>query len=120
MPAAGLTPDQLRDQLTEASKKYMEDASITVVVKRSTARKVYITGQVAKQGPYPLIVPTTVMQLISLAGGLAEFADSKNIVVIRTENGRQVAHKVNYKEVMSGKKLAQNIELKPGDTVLVP
>jgi len=118
--AAGLTPDQLRERLTEESKKYMEDANITVVVKQINSRKVYISGQVAKQGTFPLIAPTTVMQLISLAGGLAEFADSKNIVVIRTENGRQVAHKVNYKDVMAGKKLAQNIELRPGDTVLVP
>jgi polysaccharide export outer membrane protein len=118
--AAGLTPDQLREHLTEESKKYLEDASITVVVKQINSRKVYITGQVAKQGPYPLTAPTTVIQMISLAGGVAEFADSKNIMVIRTENGRQVAHKVNYKEVMAGKKLAQNIELKPGDTVVVP
>jgi polysaccharide export outer membrane protein len=118
--AAGLTPDQLRERLTEESKKYMEDANISVVVKQINSRKVYITGQVAKQGPYPLSAPTTVVQLISLAGGLAEFADSKNIVVIRTENGRQVAHKVNYKDVIAGKKLTQNIELKPGDTVLVP
>lgn len=118
--AAGLTPDQLRERITEESKKYLEDANVTVVVKQINSRKVYITGQVAKQGPYVLNVPTTVMQLISLAGGLQEFADSKNIVVIRTENGRQVAHKVNYKDVLAGKKLAQNIELKPGDTVLVP
>jgi polysaccharide export outer membrane protein len=118
--AAGLTPDQLRDRLTEESKKYMEDANITVVVKQINSRKVYITGQVAKQGQYPLSGPTTVVQLISLAGGLGEFAGTKNIMVIRNENGRQVAHKVNYKEVMAGKKLAQNIELKPGDTVVVP
>src|SRR5262245_6394808 len=51
--AAGLTPDQLRDRLTEESKKYMEDANITVVVKQINSRKVYITGQVAKQGQYP-------------------------------------------------------------------
>src|SRR5262245_31610971 len=118
--AAGLTPDQLRERLTDESKKYMEDANITVVVKQINSRKVFITGQVAKQGPYSITGPTTVMQLISLAGGLAEFADGKNIVVLRTENGRQVAHKVNYRDVMAGKKLAQNIELKPGDTVLVP
>jgi polysaccharide export outer membrane protein len=118
--AAGLTPDQLRERLTEESKKYMEDANITVVVKQINSRKVYITGQVAKQGPYPLAGPTTVMQLISLAGGVGEFADSKNIMVLRTENGRQVAHKVNYKDLIAGKKLNQNIELKPGDTIVVP
>jgi polysaccharide biosynthesis/export protein len=118
--AAGLTPDQLREHLTEESKKYLDDANITVVVKQINSRKVYITGQIAKQGPYTLSGPTTVMQLISMAGGVAEFSDSKNIMVLRMENGRQVAHKVNYKELVAGKKLAQNIELKPGDTIVVP
>jgi polysaccharide export outer membrane protein len=118
--AAGLTPDQLRERLVEESKKYIEDPNITVVVKTINSRKVFITGQVAKQGPYPLTSPTTAMQLIALAGGLAEYADSKNITVLRTENGKQVAFKLNYKEVTSGKKLSQNIELKPGDTVVVP
>lgn len=118
--AAGLTPDQLRERLMEESKKYLEDANVTVIVKQINSRKVYITGQVGKQGPYPLMGPTTVLQLISLAGGLAEYSDSKNIIVIRTENGRQVAHKFNYKEVIAGKRLAQNLELKPGDTVVVP
>ncbi len=118
--AAGLTPDQLRDRLMEESKKYIEDPNITVIVKTINSRKVFITGQVAKQGPYPLTGPTTAVQLIALAGGLAEYANSKNIVILRTENGRQVSYKLNYKEVVSGKKLAQNIELKPGDTIVVP
>ena len=81
----------------------MEDANITVVVKQINSRKVYITGQVAKQGPYPLTGPTTVLQLISLAGGVAEFADSKNIMVLRTENGRQVAHQVQLQGSHGGK-----------------
>jgi polysaccharide export outer membrane protein len=118
--ASGLTPSQLRDRLMEESQKLMEDPNVTVVVKQINSRKVYITGQVGKQGPYPLNGSTTVLQLIALAGGLGEYADSKNIVLLRTENGRQVAHKINYKDVVSGKKLNQNIELKPGDTVIVP
>jgi polysaccharide export outer membrane protein len=118
--AAGQTPDQLREKLTEESKKYLEDPNVTVIVKEIRSRRVFIQGQVAKQGPYPLTGPTTVLQLISLAGGMGEYADSKNIMVVRIENGKQVPHKFNYKEVISGKKLAQNIELKPGDTVVVP
>ena len=118
--AAGLTPAQLRDRLTEASKKYFEDPSITVVVKQMNSRKVFITGEVAKPGPYPLTGPTTVLQLISIAGGLREYADGKKIIVIRTENGRPMAYPFNYKDVVSRKNLRQNIELKPGDTVIVP
>jgi polysaccharide export outer membrane protein len=118
--AAGLTPIQLRDRINEESQKYMEDPNVTVVVKQINSRKVYITGQVGKIGAYPLSGPMTVLQLLSTVGGIGEFAKSKNIMILRTENGRQVSHRFNYKEVVSGKKLAQNIELKPGDTIVVP
>jgi polysaccharide export outer membrane protein len=118
--AAGLTPEQLREKITEESKKYMEDASITVVVRQINSRKAFITGEVNKPGPYPLTSPTTVLQLISLAGGLREYADSKKIVIMRTVNGKPTSLKFNYKDVVNGKNLAQNIALKPGDTVVVP
>jgi polysaccharide export outer membrane protein len=120
VPAAGLTPAQLRERLIEASKAYFEDPSVTVVVKQMHSRKVFITGEVNKPGPYPLIGPTTVLQLISIAGGLREYADSKKIIIVRNENGKATSYKFNYKNVVAGKSLQQNIELKPGDTVLVP
>lgn len=118
--AAGLTPEQLREKLTEESKKYMEDPNITVVVRQINSRKAFITGEVSKAGTYPLTSPTSVMQLIAMAGGLREYADSKKIVIMRTENGKQISLKFNYKDVIAGKNLQQNIELKPGDTVVVP
>jgi polysaccharide biosynthesis/export protein len=118
--AAGLTPEQLHAKLVEESKKYMEDANITVVVREINSRKAFITGEVNKPGPYPLTAPTTVMQLISMAGGLRDYANAKNIMIMRSEAGRQIALKFNYKDVASGKNLKQNIELKPGDTVVVP
>lgn len=118
--AAGLTPEQLGEQLTAESKEYIEDPTVTVVVKEIKSRKVYITGSVGKIGSYELSGPTTVLQLIAMAGGLGEYADTKNIVILRNENGKQVTYRFNYKEVASRKKLAQNIELKPGDTVIVP
>jgi polysaccharide export outer membrane protein len=118
--AAGLTPAQLRDHLIDASKHYFEDPSVTVVVKQMNSHKVFITGEVAKPGPYPLVGPTTVLQLISIAGGLRDYADSKKIIIIRTENGKPASYPFNYKDVVSRKNLRQNIELKPGDTVIVP
>jgi len=118
--AAGLTPEQLRKKLTEESQKYMEDPSITVVVREINSRKAFITGEVNKPGPYPLLSPTSVMQLIAMAGGLREYANSKGIIIMRTENGGQISLKFNYKDVVAGKNLKQNIELKPGDTVVVP
>ena len=118
--AAGLTPEQLREKLTEESRKYMEDPNITVVVRAINSRKVFITGEVNKPGPYPLAGPTSVMQLIAMAGGLREYANSKGIVIMRTENGKPISLKFNYKDVIAGKNLKQNVELKPGDTVVVP
>ena len=69
---------------------------------------------------YTLTSQTTVLQLIATAGGLTEFADQKNVSVMRIENGKPVRYPFNYKDVAKGKNLKQNIELKPGDTVIVP
>ncbi len=118
--AAGLTPTQLRDWLVEASKEYFEDPAVSVGVKQMNSRKVFITGEVYKPGPYPLVGPTTVLELISLAGGLKDYADRKNILIVRTENGRPMSYLFNYKDVVSRKNLEQNIALKPHDTVIVP
>jgi polysaccharide biosynthesis/export protein len=118
--AAGLTPTELRDRLTAASQRFVADPNVTVVVRQMNSRKVFITGEVAKPGTYPLSGPTTVLQLIALAGGLREYADAKNISILRAEKGRSVSFRFNYKDVASRKNLGQNIELKPGDTVVVP
>jgi polysaccharide export outer membrane protein len=118
--AAGLTPEQLRERILAEARRYIEDPSPTVVVKEINSRRVFITGQVEKPGPYPIAAPMTVLQLIAISGGLKEFADGKNILVMRTENGRQVAYSFDYKELLKGKNLRQNIGLKPGDTVVVP
>ena len=118
--AAGLTPEQLRAHLVAAAAKYVEDPNATVVVKEIHSRKVFITGNVAKPGPYDLTSDLTVLQLIAMAGGLQEYADKKGIVVLRTENGRQQSHKFNYKDVIRQKHVEQNLVLKPGDTVVVP
>ena len=118
--ASGLSPEQLRLQLIEAASKIIEEPSVAIVVKAINSRKVFVTGQVGKAGPYPLSGTTTVLQLIATAGGVLEYADSKNIRVMRTENGKPVSYRFNYKDVIKGKNLKQNIELKPGDTVIVP
>jgi polysaccharide export outer membrane protein len=119
--AGGLTPDQLREAVNTEARRFVEDPSVTVVVKQINSRKLFITGQVEKPGPYPLTGRTTVLQLISMAGGLKEFADDKRILIMRTDTaGQQTGYPFNYHQVVSGKNLKQNIELKPGDTVIVP
>jgi len=120
LQAAGLKPEELRLRITEAASKLLESPNVSVRVRDIKSRKVYITGMVANPANYPLLGPTSVMQLIATAGGVLEYAKSKDIRVLRTENGRQVAHRFNYNDVRQGKNLQQNIELKPGDVVIVP
>ncbi len=120
IPAAGLTPEALREQIQKAAGKYVQEPNVTIVVRQINSRKVFITGEVKTPGAYPLTGPRTVMQLIALAGGLNEYADAKSITVTRSEQGRQRSFKFNYKDVAHGKGLEQNILLKPGDTVVVP
>jgi polysaccharide export outer membrane protein len=120
IPAAGLTPEQLRDRIVQKANLLFEDARVTIVVKEVNSRQVFITGLVARPGPYPLRRNLTILQLIATAGGLLDFANGERIGVVRTVNGRQIGFPFNYKEVNNFKKLEQNIELQPGDTVVVP
>jgi polysaccharide export outer membrane protein len=118
--AAGLTPDQLRGALLQAAELLLDDPNATVVVKEIHSRRAFITGSVEKPGMYPLNVPMTVVQLIATAGGLREFVGGRNIVILRREGGRDVRFPFDYRAVVSGRRLEQNIELRPGDTVIVP
>jgi polysaccharide export outer membrane protein len=118
--AAGLTPLQFRDKLAEAARRFLEDPVVSVSLRQVNNNRVFITGQVANPGAVSLAGPTTVLQLIAMAGGLNEFADRKRIVVTRVERGTTTSHTFNYEDVLKGKNLPQNIVLKPGDTIVVP
>jgi polysaccharide export outer membrane protein len=121
IPAVGLTPDQLRQKITDAGSKFVEAPVVTVIVKDIKSRQVSITGEVGKSGWYPINGPMNVIQLIALAGGLQEYADGKHISILRTEKGQPVSYRFNYDEVVKKRRnLKQNIELKPGDQVVVP
>jgi polysaccharide export outer membrane protein len=118
--ASGLTPEQLRARVVEQAAKYLEDPTATVVVKQINSRRVFITGSVEKPGSYQLTTRTTVMQLIATAGGLKEYAKKDEIKILRTDAQRDHRFPFDYDRVVAGKNLGQNIELKPGDTVVVP
>jgi polysaccharide biosynthesis/export protein len=115
----GLAPDALRLQIQNEAAKYVNDANVTVIVKQVNSRKVFITGQVTRPGEYPLTASRNVMQIIALAGGLTEYADAKSIKIMRGQ-AQTTVFNFNYREVERGKNLSQNIQLKPGDTLIVP
>ena len=118
--AAGFTPDELADRIQKAAREYITDASVTVVVRQMNSRKVFITGEVTRPGAYPLTSTMTVMQLIAVAGGLTEFAQSKKISIMRLEGGQTRTFTFHYNDVAQGKRRQENLVLKPGDTVVVP
>ena len=117
--AAGLTPMQLADSLTEKLKKYLADPRVTVVVTQMNSQRIYILGEVLHSGAIPLLPNMTVLQALATAG-FTQFANTKNIYVLRTQNGQQQKMPFNYRQAMKGDTVAQNINLKPGDTIVVP
>jgi len=119
IPAAGLSPLQLKESITEKLKKFIADPRVTVVVTSMASRRIFVTGEVVHTGPMTLLPHMTVLQALSQAG-FTQFANPKAIYLLRTENGKQVKLPFNYKEVVKGNHPEQNIVLKPGDTVVVP
>jgi len=115
--ASGLTPKQLEKALTDGLAKFINQPEVTVQVTTVNSRKYYIQGEVQRPGAYPLVVPTTVLEALVNAGGFREFANTKKITVLR--NGRE-RMRFNYKDVTRGKHPEQNIQLQPGDQIIVP
>lgn len=118
--AAGMTPGKLADQLTESLKKFITDPQVTVIVSAINSQRVYILGEVTRAGAYPLLPGMTVLQALSSAGGFTEFANTKKIYVLRQVKDRQQKFSFNYKDVINGKGVEENITLEPGDTIVVP
>ena len=117
--AAGLTPLELKDSITEKLKKYISDPRVTVVVTAMNSRRIFVTGEVSHSGPISLLPHMTVLQALAQAG-FTQFANPKAIYLLRTQDGKQAKLPFNYKEVVKGNHPEQNIELKPGDTIVVP
>ncbi len=118
--AVGLTPMELAGVIREELKKYITNPQVTVSVSEINSRRIYVTGEVTKAGAYQLLPHMTVLQALTGSGGFTAFARIKNIYVLRTENGKPVRIPFNYKEAIAGRNPAQNIELQPGDVVVVP
>jgi len=114
--AGGLTPDQLQQKVLEALQSLMNRPQVVVAVADVRSKKYYITGEVNRPGPYQLQSKITVLEALSLAGGFREFADIKGIKIMRGSE----RIKFNYKDVIKGKKLEQNIEVRNGDHIFVP
>lgn len=118
--AQGQTVMGLKQTITENLKNYIDVPEVTVIVKERLSKRIYTIGKVSRPGPYSLEPNMTVLQALSTAEGFTEWADVKNILIIRREGEKEVQIRFNYKEFISGKTPEQNIMLKPHDTIVVP
>jgi polysaccharide export outer membrane protein len=115
---AGMTPESAGKLLTDELTRFVKHPRVTLIVEEIHSQIVYVTGEVQHPGAYPMVGPMNVVQLISRAGGTTEFAKKKDVYVLHPDSSPRT--KVNYQQVLEGKRLEENIGLVPGDTVVVP
>jgi polysaccharide export outer membrane protein len=120
LKVVGLKPIELQQLLAEKLKPFVAEPQVTVIVQGIKSRKVFLVGQIAKQGQYPLEGGETVLQLLAAAGGLGPFAKADSIYILRNENGKQVRIPFKYKKALQGRSGSNDILLVPGDVVVVP
>ena len=120
--AAGKTPEKLGSEIQEMLAKggFLRTPNVTVQVLGVNSRKYYINGEMNRTGAFPLVVPTTVLEALSQAGGFRDFANKSKIEILRITPQGPKTLRFNYKEVIKGKNLKQNILLEPGDQIIVP
>ena len=118
--AAGLTPLEMKRNMEVGLKEFISNPFVTITVTSPESQKIYILGEVLNTGEYPLTKDLTVLQAFALAGGFTEWASKKEIILIRKEGGKEKIYRINYKNIIKGKDLSQNIKLKADDTIIVP
>jgi polysaccharide export outer membrane protein len=116
----GLTPIEAEKVITGHLTKFINEADVTVIVSAINSKKVYLVGGVKKEGPIPYTYRMTILQALSEAGGLTDYAKRKKIYVLRHENGRDYQLPFDYDAALKGERMGLNIPLMPGDTLVVP
>lgn len=122
MVAVGKTPSQLADEITRKLREYVQNPVVAISVKEVNSYSIFVLGEVVKPGKYPLKSRTTLLQGITIAGGFTPVAARNQVVVFRFgENGSGMQTLTSsYDDIVLRGVIAQNLELKAGDTVVVP
>ncbi len=118
--AAGLTPTEFSKKIEINLKKYIENPTVTIHIIDPQSKKIFILGEVEETGEYPLRQKMSVLQAIAIAGGFTEWASKKEIILLRNENGQEKRYEINFERIVDGKDISQNLQLKSGDTIIVP
>jgi polysaccharide export outer membrane protein len=117
---AGSTLQELQDSVSARYARIIRDARVHVTVREVNSQRVYVIGEVRREGAIRIVTPLTVLQALADSGGLTDYAKKKKIYILRADNGRQVKLPFDYNAVLRGRNVEQNITLLPGDTVVVP
>lgn len=120
LQVSGATTAEVERQLTDQLKQYISDPVVTVVVTDIDGNRAYVIGKINNPGPIVLSQPMTVMQALSMAGGLNTFASGNDIKIFRSDGDKQELLPVKYNDLIKGRSLDMNVLLHPGDTILVP
>jgi polysaccharide export outer membrane protein len=117
LEATNRTPLELRDEITKSLKEFMTNPVVTVIVVETLSSQVFVTGMVAKSGPVPIHGPLTILQAIAIAGGLDQWANKKDVRVLRRSITGTQTIKFNYQDAIDG--VTDPIYLRSGDTIIV-
>lgn len=118
--AGGRTPVQVKEEIQTRLKEFVDHPFVTVIVKVPGSRRFYILGEVMKTGEYLITKHLTVLQAFALAGGFTEWASKSEIILLRRVAGKQIVIKINYRDIVKGEKLYNNVLLQADDTIIVP
>lgn len=120
--AAGLVPDELREEIVKKLKNYQKSAEVAVIVQEVNSRRIYIVGDITNPGIYLIKSRTTVLQAIAMAGGFNQYASKNKLVLIRESgDGKRKKIKIKFGDIVNVKKAEDNnLILMPGDTIFVP
>ncbi|HKN46678.1 MAG TPA: polysaccharide biosynthesis/export family protein [Candidatus Polarisedimenticolia bacterium] len=117
--AAGMTPMELKESLAKMLSEYMPNPEVSVIVREVRSFKVSVIGEVAHPGRYELKSRTTVLDVLAQAGGFTEFAARSRIVILRGGDKRVEKIRFNFNKAVNDGAVG-NVDLRPGDIVLVP
>lgn len=117
---SGRTPLEVQDEIRSRLQRYVPDAEVTVSVDKISGYTVFVLGEVDEPGQFTLGRYVDVVQALTLAGGFTPYANSRNIQILRRQDGREVTFSFDFRDVSRGRNLKQNIILQSGDVVLIP
>jgi polysaccharide export outer membrane protein len=118
--AAGLTPEQLKESITDRMKEFVTAPQVTVIVTRVGSKNIYVMGEVAREGPISLQPKMRVLDALAIAGGFSPFAGKNRVKIIRGSGSSPAEFTFDYDRFVDGTDVAQNILLLPGDQIIVP